>query len=80
MTVHESVAICDTTCQRIDIADQVEPHHKEASKQIIGKDGWDVQSICSTLGTNISNPFIAAEDSDQLWNIDIGMALPEESA
>ena len=62
------------------LTDQVEPHHKEASKQSVAKDGRDVQSLCSTLGTNTSNPFMVADDSDQLWNIDTGMVFPEEAA
>ena len=64
----------------LDIADQVEPCHKEASKQSIAKDRRDVQSLCTTLGTNTSNAFMHVEDSDQLWNIATGMVLPDDAA
>ena len=38
MTVHERGAICDKTSEMLGIAEQVEPHHKEASKQRVAKD------------------------------------------
>ena len=58
--------ICNKISQMFGIDDQVEPHHKERSKQNIAKGESAVQSLCSILGTNKSNTFMNAEDCDQL--------------